>query len=108
MANIKSSQKDIRRIKRRTEHNRTVKSTLKTLNKSFYQAVSQKEDTVIVAAGQRYISALDKAAKRKIISKNKANRHKSACAKHFPKPAQPNNPVAEAQSSDSNNEASKA
>ena len=101
MANLKSSQKDIRRIRRRTEHNRAVKSKLKTLRKSFERAVNESSEEAILSNGRRYISALDKAAKRNIISKNKAKRHKSQCSKHFPTGTLASSPVSSPPSSSS-------
>lgn len=72
MANTKSAEKNIRKTARQTERNRTVRSRLKTLAK---KAGAEGEEGQ--QAAREYISALDKAAKRGIISANKASRHKS-------------------------------
>ena len=84
MANIKSSQKDMRRIKRRTQRNQEVSSTLKTLRKKLVLAADSKEQTKesLDILARKYCSALDKAAKRSIIHQNKASRLKSACSKY--------------------------
>ena len=82
MANLKSSVKDIRRIIKRTARNRQVRSELKTVRRSLDEAVANGEKgDEIRAAVQRFASALDKAAKRRIIHPNKANRHKSEFAR---------------------------
>ncbi|MFW6354507.1 MAG: 30S ribosomal protein S20, partial [Verrucomicrobiota bacterium] len=67
MANLKSSKKDIRRIARRTERNRAVKSRLKTLRK---RLVAESSDDNKSA----YAAALDKAAKSGVPHPNKVNR----------------------------------
>lgn len=73
MANTKSAEKNIRKTVRQTERNRIVRSRLKTLAKK----VSTAEGDAAQTSAREYISALDKAAKRGIISANKASRHKS-------------------------------
>ena len=85
MANIASSKKDIRRIARRNQRNRVVRSTLKTLRKNFIQVTDSKEsqESEKAVAQQKYISAVDKAAKRGIVHRNKANRLKASCAKRL-------------------------
>lgn len=77
MANLKSSQKDIRRIERRTAHNRVIRSRLKTLRKKVLTAIQEGNAEQIAAAQREYASSLDKAAKTGIIHINKANRQKS-------------------------------
>lgn len=74
MANLKSSQKDIRRISRRTERNTRVKSRLKTLRK---KVVDENNDEAKAA----YASSLDKAVKSGVIHGNKANREKAKMGK---------------------------
>lgn len=76
MANTKSALKNVRKSSRLTEHNRQVRSRLKTLAKKANSA----EGEAGAKAAVEYISALDKAAKRGIIHENKARRHKSALA----------------------------
>lgn len=74
MANLKSSQKDIRRISRRTERNTLQKSRLKTLRKKVIGEPEAKDAST-------YASALDRAVKSGVIHKNKAAREKSKLAK---------------------------
>lgn len=74
MANLKSSQKDVRRIERRTERNRAVKSRLKTLRKKVVADPTPENKAV-------YTSALDKAAKNNVVHPNKVSREKSKIAR---------------------------
>jgi small subunit ribosomal protein S20 len=83
MANIKASKKDIRRIALRTERNRRVKSTLKTLIKKVNAFASNNEADKAREVAIQYVSELDKAAKRSIIHANKASRGKAAVARHI-------------------------
>lgn len=83
MANLKSSLKDIRRIAKRTEHNRQVRSRLKTLNKNVTKAAQAGDAAATKVAAQEFVSALDKAAKRDIIHPNKARRHQQAVSKYI-------------------------
>lgn len=76
MANTKSAEKNIRKSARQTERNKGVRSRLKTLAKKSSTAEGEEAQK----AAREYISALDKAAKRGIISANKASRHKSKLA----------------------------
>ena len=77
MANLKASQKDILRIQKRTDRNRQVKSALKTLRSKLNKSVQEGDKGQAREYTALYFSALDKAAKRRIIHRNKANRPKS-------------------------------
>ncbi len=79
MANLKSSQKDIRRTRKKTAHNRSVKSRLRTLHQRVIAARQATEPDLksLREAVRGYISAIDRAAKRRIIHPNAANRKKS-------------------------------
>lgn len=92
MANLKSSKKDIRRIARRTEANRTIKSRLKTLRK---RVLGSEEAAVVGPCAVEMASALDKAAKTGVIHRNKANRLKSIAARRLARLAQAAPAVAE-------------
>lgn len=81
MANIKSSKKDIRRTIRRAADNKQVRSRLKTLTKSATAAVKTGDADKVKAAAKVTASAYDKAVKKGVIHKNKANRLKSRLAK---------------------------
>jgi small subunit ribosomal protein S20 len=77
MANLKSSQKDIRRTAKRTLRNKMVKTRLKTLTRKVRTRGQNGELVASREAAIAYISALDKAVKQGVIHRNKANRCKS-------------------------------
>jgi small subunit ribosomal protein S20 len=89
MANLKSSKKDIRRIAKRTEASRSVKSSLKTYIKRVREAVTGGDQTQITEALNRAQKMLDKAVKRGFIHKNQASRRKSRIALAASKAQQP-------------------
>lgn len=78
MANTKASLKDIRQIEKRTEHNKQVRSRLKTLARKVKTARATGDSDQAKSAARDYIAASDKAAKSSIIHPNKANRHKAS------------------------------
>ncbi len=80
MANTKSAVKHVRKTERRTEHNRGIKSRLKTLARAVRRAdaAGNKEEAQKMA--REFVSALDKAAKSRIIHPNVARRHKASCS----------------------------
>ncbi|MDR2341181.1 MAG: 30S ribosomal protein S20 [Puniceicoccales bacterium] len=80
MANLKSSRKDARRIVRRTARNRSTKTLLKSLDKRVRSALAIGNEILSTEAAIASISAMDKAASRGVIHKNKANRYKSSVA----------------------------
>ena len=75
MPNIKAAIKWTRASEKRRKRNLSVTSKLKTLAKKAYATSATTADHKAAA------SALDKAAARGIIHKNKANRKKSRLAK---------------------------
>lgn len=78
MANLKSSKKDLRRIAKRTEKNRAVKSSLKTfIKKAKTQAAQDAQAPTSAEALNRAVKALDKAVQNGVIHKNQAARRKS-------------------------------
>ena len=74
MANIKANKKSIRQTSRRAEHNKIVRTRLKSLVKSLTGAN-------VAASAAQVASAADKAAKSGVIHRNKANRIKARLAK---------------------------
>ena len=80
MANKKAALKSIAQTQKRTSRNVAIRSELKTLAKKVIAAAGTDavEDIAI-----EYVSALDKAAKKRIIHANNANRHKKAVAKYI-------------------------
>ena len=83
MATTPSAKKNIRKTVRQTARNRAVKSRLKTLRKGVMQASSSGDAEATRQAAILFVSAVDKAAKSKVIHRNAARRMKSACAKYI-------------------------
>lgn len=77
MPRTASAARRVRVTARRTARNRSVKSRLKTLEKHFRRAVTQKQKDAAVVALRHVVSTLDKAAKVGVIHRRKANRKKS-------------------------------
>ncbi|MBQ6570486.1 MAG: 30S ribosomal protein S20 [Clostridia bacterium] len=80
MANIKSAKKRILVTDKKTAHNKSVKSALKTELKKFDAALAS-EDADREAAFRAAVSKVDASASKGIIHKNKANRKKAQLAK---------------------------
>ena len=78
MANTKSAAKRARQIARRTIANSRVLSAVKTHLKNVRLALKGNNKETAKIAAQRFISAIDKAAKGGRLHRNVANRHKSA------------------------------
>ena len=70
----KAALKRIRADKKRTERNLCIINDLKTRVKGFRSLVAQKKSKEALSALNTIISKLDKAAKKKVIHKNKASR----------------------------------
>lgn len=79
MANLKSSKKDIRRIKRRTALNQTLKKRVKRNEKDILKRIASGEEKIIDVKSMQ--KALDKAVKKGYMKKNTANRKKSRLMK---------------------------
>jgi small subunit ribosomal protein S20 len=80
LPNIKSAKKRVKVIETKTLQNKTIKSALKTDIKKFNAAVSENSEDakgLLVKA----VSAVDKAASKGSVHKNKANRTKAQLAK---------------------------
>jgi small subunit ribosomal protein S20 len=78
MANTRSAAKRVRQTLRRVVHNRSVKTHLRRLQKQIRSAPDRSAGEIRAA-----ISAIDRAAKRGIIHRNAANRHKARLNKTF-------------------------
>ena len=81
MANTKSALKYIRKTETRSLRNKVIKTRLKTLSKKVKIASESKNKDELLESSRLYISALDKAAKKGLVHKNKISRKKSICAK---------------------------
>ena len=78
MPNIKSSKKDVLRIKVAYEKNKADKSELKTVLKKYDAAVAGGDRTVAEAAYKLAVKAVDQAVSKGILHKNTAARKKSS------------------------------
>jgi len=78
MANIKSSAKRALIIEKTTAKNRAAKSLLRTNNKKFDAAVTENDKEAAESAHKTAVKTVDRAATKKLIHKNKANRRKSS------------------------------
>ena len=80
MANTRSAAKQARASIHREAHNKSIKSRLHTLEKKFLAAVTAKKADDASALYRLLSSALDKAAKTRVIHRNNASRKKSRLA----------------------------
>jgi small subunit ribosomal protein S20 len=81
MANHKSALKRVRQTKTRTERNRQRKTTIKKLRKETAAAVDAGDSSAAKASLSKFSSAVDKAAKKGLIHKNKAANLKRKASK---------------------------
>ncbi|HKE92109.1 MAG TPA: 30S ribosomal protein S20 [Gemmatimonadales bacterium] len=79
MPRIKSAKKAMRQARRRTITNRAQRSALRTALKRVRGAASKQEATQAYAVAVRL---LDRAARKGLIHRNNAARHKSRLAKY--------------------------
>lgn len=82
MAHTKSSIKDLKRIKKRTIHNRTLRSKMRTYVKSARVALDKDTSDAPERVGAA-CQVLDKMVTKGIIKKNNASRRKSRLMKHL-------------------------
>lgn len=80
MANIKSAQKRIKVIEKKTLQNKMVKSALKTSVKKFESAFETMSAAEAKTAFNSAVKSLDMAASKGVIHKNLAARKKSRLA----------------------------
>ncbi|HXI85132.1 MAG TPA: 30S ribosomal protein S20 [Verrucomicrobiae bacterium] len=83
MANTRSAAKQARASLRRAAQNKSIKSRLHTLERKFLAAVAAKKAEDANAVYRLLTSALDKAAKTKVIHRNNASRKKSRLSAHL-------------------------
>lgn len=81
MANTKTAIKNMRKTARRTVENRAIKSRLRTLRRNLTSVEETGSAEEKKAAAVNYVSALDKAAKTRVIHHNVAHRQKARCSK---------------------------
>lgn len=80
LPNIQSAIKRVRVTERKTLQNKQISTALKTELRKFYDAVDENAEN-IQELYTNAVSAVDKAALKGTIHKNKANRKKSQLAK---------------------------
>ena len=80
MPRTKSAAKQARASLRKQSHNKSIKSRLHTLENKFLSLVGEKKSAEAADAYRTISSALDKAAKVKVIHGNTASRKKSRLA----------------------------
>ena len=83
MANIKSQIKRNRQNKKRRELNRVFRGSARTALRKARTAIENGEKEIAQEKVMIAVKALDKAAAKKIIHKNKAARQKSHLIQHF-------------------------
>lgn len=77
MPNTKSAERRMHSSARKHLHNESIKSRLKTLEKTFLAVVTAGKKDEAAAALRAVASAFDKAAKTRVLHTNSASRKKS-------------------------------
>ena len=85
MAITKSAKKAFRQSEKRRKHNALNKSKIKNLEKRIDKLLAEKKISEARKLLPEIYQALDKAAKRNVIKKNKASRKKSRIARSLKK-----------------------
>lgn len=80
MPNLESSKKSLRQSLVRRDRNQAERSRLKTYQKRFIAVIEKGDKEAGKVSYAEYCSTLDKAAKRGVIKKNNAIRHKTRAA----------------------------
>lgn len=80
MPNIKGAAKRMRQAEKARRRNKAVRAGLKDLRRSLLEKIAANATSEVGELHRRYCSALDKAAKKGVISKNSVNRRKSRLA----------------------------
>ncbi len=81
MANLKSSKKDVRRIKKRQANNIPQRSRLRNLGKKLRFLIGEGELEEAAKTLRLYYTYLDRAGCKHLIPKGRAQRYKSRGAK---------------------------
>lgn len=77
MANIKSAKKRAKQSVRARAHNMSMRSMMRTMVKKVGHALDAKDANTALEAFKKAESVLDNYARKGLIHKNKAARHKS-------------------------------
>jgi small subunit ribosomal protein S20 len=81
MANTRSAAKRARQTDRRTLRNKSVLTGIRSQQKKLAAAIASGDKAKVQEELRLLSSRLDKAAKRKVVHKNLANRRKSRAAR---------------------------
>jgi len=81
MPNKKSAIKELRKTKKRTANNARIKTNVKHLYKECVDLMSENKTQEAKEIAAQFQQAIDKAAKRRVISTNRARRKKAAISK---------------------------
>lgn len=87
MANRRAAVKSLRQDEKRHSHNQMIRRELKKTLKKFQTLLTEKNAAEAKKLFQKVTSLLDKAAKKRVIHSNTANRNKSRLAKRLLKAA---------------------
>jgi small subunit ribosomal protein S20 len=87
MANRRAAVKSLRVDAKRHSHNQAIRRELKKTLKKFQLLLNEKNAAEAKTLFQKVSSLLDKAAKKRVIHSNTANRNKSRLAKRLLKTA---------------------
>lgn len=80
MPNIKSAKKRLRLSERQREINRPLRTRIRTTRRAFLESIDAADREQSAERFRQFCSSLDKAAKRGVIKKNTAIRHKTRAA----------------------------
>lgn len=80
LANIKSSEKDVRRSQKRRIRNMAVRSMVRTRIRQYKDAVNSQDEERIVEAYKQVQSAIDRAVTKGVLKPNTGARYKSRLA----------------------------
>lgn len=81
MPNIKSAKKRVLVIKKKTEHNIPIKTSVKTSVRRFEEALTTGDNAKVQDALQKAYKTIDMAATKGVLHKNAAARKKSRLTK---------------------------
>ena len=83
MANTAQAKKRARQAETHRQHNTSMRSSMRTALKKVVAAIAAKDKAQAEAAYKEAVPALDSMARKGIIHKNKAARHKSRLSSHI-------------------------
>ena len=81
MPQTKSAKKALKQTKTRTQRNKQVRQNIDILFRNFKKFLSNKDQTKTEEFAKKLVKAIDKAAQKNVIHKNKAARKKSRMMK---------------------------